>query len=73
MAQKILITQYSENLPSPNYKTRHFTRTVQETLELPDGPEGREVFLKAAEKQQKIVETLVKTDIDRHIKALQSQ
>jgi len=69
--QKILTTTYSENLPSPNYKTRHFTRSLQETLELPDGEEGKKVFLENAERQQKICETLVKNDINRHIEMME--
>lgn len=68
---KVLTTFYLENLPSQNYKTRDFSRTIQETLELPDGEEGKKQFLEAAEKQQKICETLVKNDIARHKKAME--
>jgi len=55
---------YSENLPSPNYKTRRFERTIRETY-----PEdiSKEDFLKLADKQQTICETLVKNDVQRHI------
>ena len=65
---KELETTYSENLPSPNYKTRHFTRTLRESL--PDDIK-KEAFQQAADRQGQIVETLVKNDISRHIVELQ--
>jgi hypothetical protein len=63
--QKTLTTSYSENLPSPNYKTRHFSRTIQETIEVSDDEAGKQKFLEVAERHAKICETLVKNDIAR--------
>ena len=64
--EKVLKTSYMENLPSPNYKTRQFSRTIEETLELQDSEEGKQQFLEASARQQTIRETLVKNDIARH-------
>lgn len=57
-------TRYMENLPSPNYKTRQFERTVRQTI-----PEDstKEVIWETAKKQQTIVESLVKRDIEKCI------
>jgi len=65
-----LETTYSENLPTPSYKTRHFTRTLRESF-----PKeiSKEDFIKAADLQQKKVETLVKNDIARHLEELQKE
>ena len=63
-------TSYSENLPSPNYKTRHFTRTIRESF--PDDIE-REDVQKAWDRQGQICETLVKNDIARHIEELSKE
>jgi len=59
-----LTTSYSENLPSANFKERRYTRTIEE--EIPDNLSDEEK-LKVADKQQKICETLVKSDIERGI------
>ena len=59
-----LTTTYMENLPSPSYKTRQFTRTIKETL--PDDID-KEGLLARADKQQKVCEALVKNDIARTI------
>ena len=58
-----LITHYEANLPSPNYKTQRFGRTIEESF-----PEdvSKEDFMKAAEKSQTICEALVSEDIARH-------
>jgi hypothetical protein len=58
-----------ENLPSPNYKTRQFTRITEVTI--PDDA-TREQRAEEAERQQKIVETLVKNDIARVKEELQA-
>jgi hypothetical protein len=58
-----LTTSYMENLPSPTYKTRQFSRVISKTL--PDNI-SKEDFTKEAEKQAAICETLVKNDIVRH-------
>jgi len=65
----LLETGYTENLPSPNYKTRHFSRKVTETL--PDDISKEDIVAKA-ERQQKLCETLVKNDIARHVEELQN-
>lgn len=65
-----LETSYEENLPSPNYKTRRFSRTMSETL-----PEdiSKEDFLKRAERQQAVLEMLVKGDIERHVEEMKAK
>jgi hypothetical protein len=60
----ILTTTYLENLPSPNYKTKQFSRSVTETL--PDDIDKPNLEARAA-RQASLVETLVKNDIARHI------
>ena len=64
-----LETSYSENLPSPNFKTRKFGRLIRRTL--PDGAD-KETVLKEAEKQQAMCEALVKNDIARHIEKMEA-
>ena len=64
---KELSTTYLENLPSPTYKTRQFSRTITETL--PDDV-NTEIIEKCAIRQQKFCEYLVKRDIDRHMQDL---
>lgn len=65
----VLTTSYEENLPSANFKTRRFGRTIMETL-----PEecstNKELFLKAAERQQAMCEFLVKNDLTRATKEI---
>jgi hypothetical protein len=64
MGINYLSTTYLENLVSPSYKKREFSRTVSEAL-----PEGttKEQFEERAEIQQSIVESLVQGDIKRTI------
>jgi hypothetical protein len=59
-----LSTTYMENLPSPNYKTKQFTRSISESL--PDDI-TKDELMKRAERQALTVETFVKNDIVRHI------
>lgn len=58
---------YMENLPSPNYKTRQFTRSITKTV--PDSI-SKEDFLAEQNKLQMTCEALVKNDIARHIEAM---
>jgi len=59
-----LFAMYMENLPSPNYKTKQFTRSIKETV--PDDI-SKEDLMKRAARQEALVEGLVKNDIARHI------
>ena len=65
-----LTSTYMENLPSPSYKTRQFTRTLKKSI--PDDI-TKENFLLEAQKQQSTVEWLVKGDIERHEAELKQQ
>ena len=64
-----LVTSYEENLPTQNWKTRRFRREIVE--EIPSETfRDKEKFLSIADRQQKMCETLVKGDIERHIEEL---
>ena len=62
----ILKTMYMENLPNPNYKTKQFTKGIEETL--PDDI-SKEELIKRSDRQSAVVEAFVKADIERHIAA----
>lgn len=63
-------TVYMENLPSPTYKTRQFTKSIKRTL--PDDA-SKEVIQGEFERQQKVCEFFVKSDIDRHIARIEAE
>lgn len=62
----IITSTYMENLPSPNYKTKQFTKSISETL--PDDI-SKEELIKRSDRQSAVVEAFVKADIERHIAA----
>ena len=62
----ILRTIYMENLPNPNYKTKQFTKGIEETL--PDDI-SKEELIKKSDRQSAVCEAFVKADIERHINA----